>query len=390
MGSGRLKTLGDVSPTARARVDQLLVLACDGLYRMHDNGTFGHTLRAVKSGAGWTERLEGENLRYASMVALGLAHVDEEVQRQVLGGRTAIELALASAVRAETASDAGAIALAAWAVAEVGATYTTTLFAKLVARIESISPIATVECAWALVAALAARNFGDTDQLANAARTRLMSAQSRSGLFPHMLPAAASGRLRAHIGCFADQVYPIQALSRFAAARNDSSALAAADGCAARICALQGPAGQWWWHYDTRDGTVVEGYPVYSVHQHAMGPMALLDLQEAGGRDHWHSIVKGVHWLDDHPETVETLVCPQKGVIWRKVARREPAKAARAVAAATTALAPGLHLPMIDTFFPPGVVDHECRPYELGWLLYAWRSGGQGADDGDVHKSEEI
>jgi hypothetical protein len=26
----------------------------------------------------------------------------------------------------------------------------------------------------------------------------------------------------------------------------------------------------------------------------------------------------------------------------------------------------------LDLIFPPGVVDRECRPFELGWLLYAW------------------
>ena len=28
----------------------------------------------------------------------------------------------------------------------------------------------------------------------------------------------------------------------------------------------------------------------------------------------------------------------------------------------------------LDRVYPPGVVDHECRPYELGWLLYTWLS----------------
>jgi hypothetical protein len=27
------------------------------------------------------------------------------------------------------------------------------------------------------------------------------------------------------------------------------------------------------------------------------------------------------------------------------------------------------------------VVDHECRPYELGWLLYAWLPTRPTADD---------
>ncbi|MDR6759618.1 hypothetical protein J2Y48_004936 [Mycoplana sp. BE70] len=367
----------------------MLTLAEDGLRRMHDGGVFGHTLRAVRTGTGWIERLEGDSLRYAAMAALGLSHVDHEVQRMVLGGRTAAELARTCALRAEASPDAGAAALAAWGAAEAGGMCADALFAALAARLESQAPIDTVDCAWALIAALAARHLGSTERVVDLAGTRLRAAQSRAGVFPHLLPATASGRLRAHIGCFADQVYPIQALARLSVARNDASALAAAESCAARTCALQGPAGQWWWHYDTRDGSVVERYPVYSVHQHAMAPMALLDLREAGGRDHWRPIIMGLQWLDEHPETVETLVCPQKGVIWRKVARREPAKAARAVAAVTTAMAPGLHLPMIDTLFPPGPVDHECRPYELGWLIYAWRSGpvgnhGNGSQSGEI------
>jgi hypothetical protein len=27
---------------------------------------------------------------------------------------------------------------------------------------------------------------------------------------------------------------------------------------------------------------------------------------------------------------------------------------------------------LLDRVCPPGVIDYECRPYELGWLLYAW------------------
>ena len=150
----------------------------------------------------------------------------------------------------------------------------------------------------------------------------------------------------------------------------------AAEACAARICKLQGIAGQWWWHYDTRNGSIVEGYPVYSVHQHAMAPMALLDLREAGGADHSDAVARGLGWLEEHPEVSVPLVSHENNVIWRKAARREPKKAVRAISAMTTALRPGLLLPGLDAIFPPCEVDYECRPYELGWLLYAWLSGG--------------
>jgi hypothetical protein len=107
-----------------------------------------------------------------------------------------------------------------------------------------------------------------------------------------------------------------------------------------------------------------------------MAPMALFDLAEAGGADHTAAIASGLHWLDAHPEVLEDLVSPRHHLVWRKVGRREPRKAARRLAAVTTSLLPGAHLPGLDAVLPPVVVDHECRPYELGWLLYAWLGAG--------------
>jgi len=37
--------------------------------------------------------------------------------------------------------------------------------------------------------------------------------------------------------------------------------LATAETVVGVICGAQGAAGQWWWHYDSRTGGVVEGYP---------------------------------------------------------------------------------------------------------------------------------
>ncbi|GLS30388.1 hypothetical protein [Neomesorhizobium albiziae] len=343
---------------------------------MHQNGFFPHTMRLITKGDERTVRPEGDSLRYAINCGLGLSFISEAEQRQILGGSSARDVILATAKRAETSDDPGAVALAAWTAAEAENIFTARLFERLTDLLASRQPVATVDCSWMLIAAVAARKLGDTYDLAVMAKERLMAAQGAYGLFPHRLPASSNGKLRAHIGCFADQVYSTQGLARFAVAYQDQAALVAADACGARICQLQGPDGQWWWHYDVRNGTVVEGYPVYSVHQHAMAPMALLDLREAGGVDHMGALVKGLQWLVRHPEVSEPMICEQDAVIWRKAARREPKKAVRALSAVTTALKPGLHLPGLDRAFPPNQVDHECRPYELGWLLYAWLSGG--------------
>ncbi len=362
---------------ATAAVERLVDLALDGLATAYDPTTarFAQTVRAVRSPDGVAVRREGDDARDAAIAALGLARTTPEAQRRVLAGSSADDLAAGVARRAVRHHDLGAVALAAWASAEVLGAPDEALLADLATRLAG-GHVPTVDAAWALTAAVASRALdprsASAARVRDTARRRLLTEQGPQGIFPHALPAAALGRWRSHVGCFADQVYPIQALARLGAADGDTEAMSAAERCATRIVELQGPAGQWWWHYDQRNGQVVERYPVYSVHQHAMAPMALLDLADAGGTDHGGAVAAGVRWLAVHPEVLEELVSARYGLVWRKVGRREPPKAARRAAAAVTSLVPGARLPGLDTVLPPVVVDHECRPYELGWLLYTW------------------
>lgn len=370
------------------KIGELVALARRGLPAMYrrESREFVQTVRGRAGTNGPHLVPEGRNLRYAAIVALGLSRSRLEDQLAVLDGSTAVELSASTSEHAVTHADPGAVALAAWAAAEVESRCDTVLFERLRTFLRSEQPLPTVDVAWMLTAAVSAGFLGDTDDVARQARDLLLAHQGPGALFPHALPPESLGRVRAHVGCFADQVYPIQALARFAATHADSEALDAANRCAARICDLQGDAGQWWWHYDARGTSVVEGYPVYSVHQHAMAPMALMDLFDAGGDNHRAAIELGVSWLTTHPEVLDELVDPRFGVVWRKVGRREPRKAVRKLNAATTAIRPGLKVPGMDRLAPPGVVDHECRPYELGWLLYAW----QRADVNSSQRQEEV
>jgi len=317
--------------------------------------------------------LEGESVRYGAIVALGASRLAENDQRALLHGETARDLAMTVVEQCVGSGDHGAIALAVWAGAETGAlSEGSEVLTALADLVVTDAVTATVDTAWALTALLASRDLGYVDVLARRLVERLLAAQGDDGIFPHILPPGPVSRLRRHVGCFADQVYPIQALARYHAMTADPGALQAANRCAARICALQGTEGQWWWHYDSRTGRVVEGYPVYSVHQHAMAPMALSELYQAGGQDCSTFIAAGLAWLDARPETTDHLVSPDLPVVWRKVGRHEPPKAVRRVRAVSTALHPRVRLGWLDRIFPANRVDHECRPYELGWLLYAW------------------
>ena len=173
--------------------------------------------------------------------------------------------------------------------------------------------------------------------------------------------------------CFADLVYPVLALAQHGEASGDRESIEAAVAGATAICRRQGADGQWWWHYDYRTGHVLEPYPVYAVHQDSMAPMALFAAAQAGRRNFDTAIGRGMRWLLASPELDGgTLIDRRAGIIWRKVARREPAKLSRYVQAGVSRLSPRLRAPGLDVIFPPRAIDYEDRAYHLGWVLYAW------------------
>ncbi|MEU6554447.1 hypothetical protein ABZ915_29870 [Streptomyces sp. NPDC046915] len=383
----RLAALEHEDPPLLALAQRLLAVAESGLPSMLLPGgeAFAFTMAGRKDpGGSWTLERRGISTRYAAITVLGARYLPEDRQRAVLGGRTAEEFAGLLVESLPAVTNLGDAALISWAAAETEHPKLSDALARVEALDAPGRPQYTVEAAWVLSALAAARDTVDVERRFTTARDRLLGARiGDSPLFPH---ATAPGLLpwyRAHVSCFADQTYPLQALARAHASGDgdgDPEALAAAEACAARICELQGDGGQWWWHYDARTGGVVEGYPVYSVHQHAMAPTALFDLTDAGGPDFGAAIRKGLRWMTDVPELAgaehrEPMILDELGATWRKVYRGDPKKAVRAARGLSTRVAPGLRLKSLDRVYRPLAVDRECRPYEFGWMLYAWQGG---------------
>ncbi|MGW5421711.1 hypothetical protein [Streptomyces sp. NPDC003943] len=376
--SSRLTQLAEADRPLHDLAGRLLTVAERGLPRMlTPEGTGFVFTRAARPGTTTLEQ-RGTSIRYSAITALGVRLLPEERQRAVLGGRTAEEFTGLLVERLPGVDNLGDAALIAWAAAETGHPKLSDALDRVAALDLPGRSQYTVEAAWVLSALAAARATVDVEDRLTAARNRLLRARiDDSPLFPHATGPGLNPWYREHIGCFADQTYPLQALARAHASGDDPEALAAADACATRICALQGDGGQWWWHYDARRGTVVEGYPVYSVHQHAMAPTALLDLAEAGGTDFAEPVRRGLRWMTEVPELAAAgrhapMILDDLGVTWRKVYRGDPKKAVRAARGVSTRLVPGLRLGPLDAVFRPVAVDRECRPYEFGWMLYAW------------------
>jgi hypothetical protein len=403
---GRVHDIADALPDIdsidlRELLHRLSRLSVRGLATMYEprSRSFPHTFRGSAGARPPVAR--GMSVRYTAISALGLSRTHPDTARDVLHGEDVPALLPGILGLALAGRDAGALALSVWAALEVASLRGDELLLserqrlsraldRLLQHARAAAPLPSVEHAWTLVALLAAQESrvvgelpGGGEQFADAAEglvARLLASQAPSGLFPHHLPPERLGRFRSHVACFADQAYSIQALVRWAVVTGNAGALEAASGCAHRLAALQGDQGQWWWHYDWARGAIVERYPVYSVHQHGLAPMALLELWEAGGADHRAAVRQGLGWLVRHPETTGDLIADEPGVVWRKVGRREPSKLVRKARSAATATAPTRQLPWLDVLFPPRMVDRECRPFELGWLLYAWQPDALFAD----------
>jgi len=355
-----------------AVLDELKALSERALRRMYLPAERMFVFRLRRDGAGVAA--EGVSRRYTAIALIGLAAAGPEAAAAVFGddeARDVVRRLLNDVNRVENVGDA---ALTLWAALAWKDAEANRASARLAAMRPWDASIPTVELAWCLTAfSLQVREGdGDTSMARRTADRLLASVVERSGLFPHWPIGAKAPWSRRHVSCFADQVYPIQALAHFHAARGDERSAAVVRRSADRLCALQGDAGQWWWHFDARTGRVIERYPVYAVHQDAMAPMALLDLDGACGTDHRAFAARGMQWLIEPAESVSSLIDRDADLIWRKVARREPRKLVRAIQATASRIHPALRVPGMDVLFPPVATDFECRPYHLGWLLYAW------------------
>jgi hypothetical protein len=229
----------------------------------------------------------------------------------------------------------------------------------------------TMEVAWYLtgIASCYLAGHGDLPGLAEqalAARQILEGNCGASGVYGHLSRSRSwAGYVRGRTGSFADQVYPTIAFARLSQALQDEKAWQMALRTAEKMCGLQAPLGEWCWHYDSVTGRVVSRYPVYSVHQHAMGPMMLLAANEATGRDFSDAIYKGLAWISGNNELHRDFVEPSLGLVWRCIYLDS-------MDAYTDAALRCLQLRSGTADAHRLKVRYECRPYELGWLLYAF------------------
>jgi hypothetical protein len=363
-GGGTVKRTGILIETALA-----------ALPRMLDSrtGVFVFTVRP--SGPA------GQSLRYTCITLIGL------VAAARAGWQPGVDLhRLVSGIaeRAGEITNPGELGLLLWCLSDHHQRLTPAheeTLARIPVTADRLDLLTSTELGW-LVSGLSrtaqlAPARGDIAERAQAAYDALRANQAETtGLF--CFGGRARGYLRRHLrrqlGFFDNQVYGICAGVDYHRAFGDRAALVMAARCTDQILAAQGPLGQWAWHYDARTSAVVDRYPVYSVHQHGMGPMALRAVAEATGRTFDDALERSMAWIFGANELGDTMIDDHRGVIWRSIRRR----VARGKLIHLFKLLSLVGLQRAGTRLGTMVNtrgrlerDLECRPYELGWLLLA-------------------
>lgn len=354
----------------RAQIAELLGAVPAGLERMQlPSGLFCHEVRAP----GWGPH--GRSLRYTAMVLIGLSRAEPAGVEHGLDPRR-IETTLWSHLDSPELS-VGDLGLLLWLDARTGAGHGEEVLARLTAGLPDAGGLGALEgmelgwIATGLALQMAADSPPAAETLLQEAVLELLDVRQASGglFYHHGLPSR-----RRRFPNFATQIYDVLAL--VTAAELDARALPAARLAADRLLALQLPDGGWPWLFDAERGRVVEPYEVYSVHQDAMAPMALLALYEATGEERYrHAVARGLGWLWGENGLGVSMI--ESGFVRRSIRRRRPLDRVALYANTAGAMLGGLRVVGANG---AQEVNASDRPYHLGWVLEAW-AGRQRALD---------
>ncbi|MBN2280401.1 MAG: hypothetical protein JXQ65_07470 [Candidatus Marinimicrobia bacterium] len=258
---------------------------------------------------------------------------------------------------------------------------------------KSIRSLMTVSAAWILTGlsksyALINEEAG-VEQLLKSLSVKVLQAFNKNtGLFASFNGRKfnfIAGTIYSEIGCFADQAYSILALSEYVRIFDDSLIKTIIDQATSRNISLQGNHGDWPWIFDVEKGTVLEKYPIYSVHQSAMAPMALRAAEKALTKDFSGTIHKSLDWFNKVDFDDNGFIDENQNIIWRSIKKRGRNKSifdflglnyGGLTACDKRRIFGKIILnrksPKNEAIMQKLIVDYESRPYHYGWILYTF------------------
>lgn len=345
----------------KALVERIVGFSIDNLQRLClPSGLYCFD---TPSGGG---ELRGESVRYSLMVLLGC-------QRASSSALPVPDLdALWDVCFERTASmTPGDLGLALWADSRRGHAHGAQILSALERSVPeegALAPLVGMEIGWMLIGlAEAVDALPAAEPLLRRVAAHLLGPRrARSGLYFH----DGRSRLRRRLPNFATEIYTLLALARVA--RNDlvPGARRSAESLGEILVRLQLPDGAWPWLFDAERGSIVERYELYSVHQDAMAPMAMVELSELTGDRRWlDAAIAGLAWSHGENELGVDMFDEGSGLVHRSLRRSRPWDRSVLIASSASALSIGRPLERIGT---PIELNRTCRPYHLGWILEAW------------------
>jgi hypothetical protein len=306
-------------------------------------------------------------IRYTINSLLGLA----EWARSTGAGESDVRAKTAAFVERHTAdvvtcADTGLLTLLLAEHGEAGGLSAADTGERLRTQLDRpIGELTMQDLGWALWGACGATRAGvaGADSLAARAfdliRTNLVVEPSR-------LPRHSTRRYRRDIVSFGSLVYYLRSLHEYAHTAGSHEAESLFDHGVRFALGLQGPQGEWPWLLDARSGRVVDGYPVFSVHQDSMAMLWVLPARDRGLPGAAEAIPRSLQWGFGENELDVDFYVPGPFVAHRSIERAESAPRLRRY---LRSLAP----PSGAVFGNAAVrLNPECRSYHLGWVLFAW------------------
>ena len=222
-----------------------------------------------------TRQCRGESVRYSLMALLGM----QRAARAGLDGLPDLTELWLQCLERQASFTAGDIGLAIWADTRRDCSATDDLVARLdrcCRREEAIASLVGMEIAWILIglAHAAAGYIRSAERpLLRVAEHMQRRRRAASGLYFHDAASASdvASRISRRRSTRCSRCRP-------GARRSVAGARDRGREPAGHLVRLQLPDGGWPWLFDADRATVVEPYEIYTVHQDAMAPMALLEL----------------------------------------------------------------------------------------------------------------
>lgn len=306
--------------------------------------------------------------RYTIMCLLGLERAHRSGQSSGLD----LKALLDATVEASSQFAPGDLGLLLWLAVRMQASQAEVVAASLEQRLSQadLDSLEGMEVAWIIAGAAAhAHSIGARESKVG---RRVVDYFLERRISPSGLAWHFGRGWRKRFPNFATQIYSLHALSLRVRLLGDERCSRQATVIAARLKSLQRENGGWPWLYDATRGIVVEPFEVYSVHQHAMGPMALIELHEATGYDVREMLERSLGWLESRNELQFPMIDDRAGLIYRSIRRTKP-RDRLAICSRTLKSLAGLSTGRERVQGISGLeINSTCRPYELGWLLEAW------------------